>query len=287
MNQAWDKLRDGRFTVEDFLRQSVHFVEGLDQQLHAWNDNLPDEGEERDLINLANFPMQPQPLPLPPALAAVPAPALAPAPAVNEPPPLEYFPPLRQNPAPVPAPASNEPPPLYYFQLPVNSTVAVVQEPVFEPPTPPPPTRSTVPNNSPSPIPSCPYLTPDSPLIASTSSYLPPNSHSNSFSSIPSSSYLPPHPNSFPSTSFFRTQPDNSSSSYSSSPDNSPNLRPSLPHLPEPEMIEFPDLPMHSPSPTNTPSPLPNIPLPPTPDYLIESEDEDNVYENPIPRVGK
>ncbi|XP_050311359.1 histone-lysine N-methyltransferase 2D-like [Anthonomus grandis grandis] len=45
LNQAWDKLSDGRFTVGDFLRQAVYFVDGIDGQLHQWNQEVPAEEE--------------------------------------------------------------------------------------------------------------------------------------------------------------------------------------------------------------------------------------------------
>ncbi|XP_050304846.1 uncharacterized protein LOC126742259 [Anthonomus grandis grandis] len=50
LNQAWDKLSDGRFTVGDFLRQAVHFVDGIDGQLHQWNQEVPTEEEEEAVV---------------------------------------------------------------------------------------------------------------------------------------------------------------------------------------------------------------------------------------------
>ncbi|XP_030753127.1 uncharacterized protein LOC115880139 [Sitophilus oryzae] len=49
LKQAWDKLADGRFTTEDFMRQAVYFTEGLHSNLHFWDRNTD------DTTNFSNF----------------------------------------------------------------------------------------------------------------------------------------------------------------------------------------------------------------------------------------
>lgn len=46
LNQAWDKLKDGRFVTEGFFRQAIHFVESLHLNLDNWEIAITDDNDE-------------------------------------------------------------------------------------------------------------------------------------------------------------------------------------------------------------------------------------------------
>ncbi|XP_030745753.1 uncharacterized protein LOC115874674 [Sitophilus oryzae] len=116
LNEAWDKLEDGRFTIGDFLRQAVHFVANLDEYLEV-------QHEEDDA----------------PADIPIPAPQAQPVlplhvPVQNDPPPLIFFQPQGLQGAPVPQPNVPQPPPLI-FNAPLNLPVPEhPPNPVLQPP---------------------------------------------------------------------------------------------------------------------------------------------------------
>ncbi|XP_030745880.1 uncharacterized protein LOC115874745 [Sitophilus oryzae] len=99
LNLAWDKLDDGRFSMADFLRHSVHLVERLDRQINEWN------GDVQDVLDIEDPVPEPiQPLNLDPILQN--PHLLEPN---NSPPPLIFFQPQQNVPA--------SPPPLVYFNV--------------------------------------------------------------------------------------------------------------------------------------------------------------------------
>lgn len=172
LNEAWDKLSDGRFTTRDFLRQAVHILEGLDRQLHDWNANIAAD-EEEPVLALLQPPILVSTRPAPVPIAFPPLIPFAPYQAPIAPPPIPI--PLNNPPLLLPL----EPPPLIYFQRefpvipsPPPSSLLPPPPSLSPPPAIPPIQLSPLPSPSHSPPPSLPP--PPSPLPPQSRSPSPP-----------------------------------------------------------------------------------------------------------------